>query len=162
MREEGTMRYRRHIQILFAIFPTFIATLIYIIFRDDNIYLVSIYYQAEPLSQIRNFLDTCGLIKIHFPKWIIYSLPDGLWSITCYSLVAIFMGKHITLPYYFILFVLIISLEIGQLFHFINGTYDFTDVIMYIISFFLYFIISYHHKLINIKCLYKNRKINHC
>jgi hypothetical protein len=161
MREEATVIYRlnRQIQILLAIFPIFIATLIYILFRDENIYLVSILNKGEHLSYIRKILDAWSPIKNILPEWVIYSLPDGLWSISFYSVVSIFIGKEIALTYYLILFLLIILLEIGQLFNFINGTYDFTDVMMYVISFSFYFSISFYHKFIHVEIESKNEKI---
>jgi len=68
-----------------------------------------------------------------FPKWVLYSLPDGIWV---YSLTSfMFINWYLELDkskYFWLLIgpVLGLSLEFGQLAHIVPGTYDNMDLII--------------------------------
>lgn len=130
--------YSRKFQILLAIFPVFIAILIYLLFRDKSIYLVSLFSELKCASYLDEIRKNSKLIQFYLPNWVIYSLPDGLWSISSYSLVSIFVGIKLSFLYNIILFIIIILLELFQLFHFVNGTFDLIDILIYVIFFFLF------------------------
>lgn len=131
-------RYSKKLQILLAIFPVFIAILIYLLFRDKNIYLVSLFSELKCISNLEEIRDNSKIIQFYIPNWVIYSLPDGLWSLSIYSLVSIFVGNKLSFIYNIVLFTIIILLELFQLFQFMKGTFDPIDILIYMIFFFLF------------------------
>ena len=80
----------------------------------------------------------------YLPKWVIFSLPGGLWMFACTSLILIVWKNELNKQSLFWLFImpfLSILSEFTQLFHLINGTFDIIDITIYLIGFLLPIII---------------------
>jgi hypothetical protein len=93
-----------------------------------------------------NLLETLKQIRIEYTSnlllydWIIYSLPDGLWIFSLESTLLIIwqnkLNKH-SVIFILCLPLLMISSEVAQYFNFIQGTFDFSDLLAYIFGFSL-------------------------
>ena len=90
------------------------------------------------LNQIVFFFRSFIFWKNIFPKWVIYSLPDGLWMFSGTSLILNVWGNSINkqsifwilmIPFIAILF------EFLQLIHLMRGTFDIIDIVIYLIGF---------------------------
>lgn len=71
------------------------------------------------------------------PDWILYSLPDGLWLSSYICLVLMFWKNRInkvSAVWIFGMPIIAISSEAGQFFKIIPGTFDWMDVIMYLLG----------------------------
>jgi hypothetical protein len=94
-----------------------------------------IYLAARPTAL--TFVDYApfGWTKL-LPNWVIFNLPDGLWSYAFLSFTLILWRNSASLSAKFWImtaFSLGILLEIGQYFHLISGTFDGLDVLVYLI-----------------------------
>lgn len=94
-----------------------------------------IYLAARPTAltfvNYSPFLWTKSLLN-----WVVYNLPDGLWSYAFMSFTLILWQKNDSLNaklWLIIAFSLGVSLEIGQYFHVISGTFDWFDILTYLI-----------------------------
>ena len=72
------------------------------------------------------------------PKWVIYSLPDGLWMFSCTSLILNVWNNRLnkqSIVWIISMPAIAILSEFLQLFHFIRGTFDILDIARYLIGF---------------------------
>ncbi len=109
-----------------------------------------IYWAARPTvlafknsAHLSPFIWTQSL-----PNWVIFNLPDGLWSYSFLSFTLILWTNNRSINAYFwllIAFFLGVILEICQYFHLILGTFDWFDVAIYLI-FNLFAIIQFNSK----------------
>lgn len=138
------------------IFPIIVGGIIYIIFRPTTLLMFS-WFDLFKLTDIIFFLRSkFHGVSIYLFSWIIYSLPNGLWS---YSLTYIMLAiwKNSEKKYKFIWYITSLILGIGgeflQYFKVINGVFEMNDIFFYIIGFLFAFIfISYKRELIlNVK-----------
>ena len=73
-------------------------------------------------------------IRIEYPYWVKYNLPDFLWVFSFTSLMLIIWNKKIVSENIsYIIFPASVGVlsEIGQLFGIINGTFDLMDILFY-------------------------------
>ena len=107
--------------------PLIIGGLIYTLFRTDYIvYNKLLDNLFKPLTYADTFLE----------RVIVFSLPDGLWAMS-YTILIFHIRKDKTVRT--IIWSLIIPVigafsEIGQFYLLIPGTFDFMDLIMYIVA----------------------------
>jgi hypothetical protein len=129
-----------------CLLPTFIGFLIYIFFRTKElIFFKWLSVFSSEIDSIRHY--SLG-IKHYIPQWIYYSLADALWTYSLTSLIMIYWindKKNGLIIWLFIVFIFTILYEVLQIFKlpFINGTFDFYDLIFCSISYIcsvLYFL----------------------
>lgn len=120
--------------------PLLTGCLLYIFFRHDTLKMFTWFDSVNlsgTLSEIR--LATLPLSE-HFPSWVLYSLPDGLWLFSFLTILLAFWNNTISNQNIFWLLcapLLAIVSEFGQLFCLVPGTFDFVDVIFYLGGTFL-------------------------
>lgn len=104
----------------------FIGGVIYLFFRSSHLKMFG--WMAN--SGVKPFIDTIRLklfsYQMCLPKWLIFSLPDGLWVYSFTSSILIFWKGELTFWAYIPLMIGAGS-EIGQWFHLFPGTFDFLD-----------------------------------
>jgi len=108
--------------------PLLLSLFIYIFFRPHDVAVNRLFDFFIPHS----FLA----FDIHLSNWIVYNLPGALWV---YSFQTIFITKNEK----GILFCLIplsgaLAIEVLQYFNLTDGTFDFMDIISYLISWILF------------------------
>jgi hypothetical protein len=97
---------------------------------------ILLYWAARPSVLAFKFcpnLQPLLLVK-YLPVWVVYNLPDGLWSYSFMSFTLILWQNNRSIYAYFWLilaFSLGILLEIGQYFHILSGTFDGLDILVY-------------------------------
>ena len=103
-----------------------LGILIYLLFRSDNLI-----YNNFFSSPIKLSIE----INSKLTNFLIYSLPNGLWSLSYSQLIFhIYKVKSLkTILLSSVMVFLGISIEILQIQGFINGTFDFYDIFSYII-----------------------------
>ena len=72
----------------------------------------------------------------YLPDWLVFNVPDGLWSYSLLSFTFILWQNNRSSNAFFwliVAFSLGIFLEIAQYKHFISGTFDWLDVLTYLI-----------------------------
>lgn len=112
---------------LFLILLTFLATAIYLIYRDSSIFLNQLFlsFGIETVSDRQQVQELLPL-----PNWAIYSLPGGIWVYVTTIIAKKYdcsenkFIKGITL----IPSIYAVGLEFLQLFHFTDGTFDWVDL----------------------------------
>ena len=120
--------------------------MIYILFRSSTLKMFKWYETiglGEIIMEARKLVD--GFTGI-IPDWILFSLPDGLWVFSYVCIMLFIWGNTICkFKFVWILIVpfLAIGSEIGQLFNYVSGVFDPTDVIFYILGMTLPFIFFY-------------------
>jgi hypothetical protein len=95
----------------------------------------SIYLAARPTAlAFTNYASFSW--TIYLPNWVVYNLPDGLWSYSFMSFTLIVWCSTTSLNaqlWRITAFSLGTLLEIGQYFHLISGTFDTLDVLIYLL-----------------------------
>lgn len=130
--------------IISSFISLFLGTVIYILFRTSSLKVFSWlkYFGIDFLnSSLRK--ESIKWAE-NIPHWILFSLPDGLWSFSYISLIlGIWRGNISQSNIFWIILIPIvsISLEIAQYFGFIQGTFDIIDVFFYFIGSILPFLI---------------------
>ena len=98
-----------------------------------------IYWAARPSSlAFSQGMMLTPLIDVqHIPQWILFNLPDGLWTYALMSFTlllwqedpSVFAAKFWKIT----AFSLGIALEFGQYLHLIKGTFDWLDILTYLV-----------------------------
>ena len=127
------------------------GAMIYVLFRPTHLLM----FNWIDCIGLMDFINSIKPNSKGIPKWIIYSLPDGLWMFSY----CLFIGSiwDFDLKRCFFVLMLLplyaISNEVMQFFHLVSGTFDWMDLIAYLTFFvlgLLYIVYS------------KNRKIKWC
>lgn len=123
------------LKISFLFLPLMIGGLIYIIFRSGNLLM----FKWFKFLNIDHFISKTRLFNTSdsFPNWFQYSLPDGLWILSYVLIMTEIWNKKITIHNLFwiiIIPVIAILSEFFQYFGLIKGTFDFLDILFYIIG----------------------------
>jgi hypothetical protein len=97
-----------------------------------------IYWAARPAAlAFKNSAHLSPLVgSKYLPHWVVFNLPDGLWSYSFLSFTLILWKNERSLNAYLwlsIAFLVGILLEICQYFHLISGTFDWLDILVYLI-----------------------------
>jgi len=120
---------------ILVILSIVLGSLIYILFRQGD-FLFTYIFEVFTIKQSVNEIRDCFVNLRHYlPKWVIYSLPDGLYlfSVTLYfkSINKIIIANKFL--------VILVTIEIIQLFFHKQvkwiGTFDFKDLIFYTIGY---------------------------
>lgn len=123
--------------LFFIVLPVLLAGAIYLLFRSSNTVVYSLFdriLSTEKLDLVRE-----SIIKqpVKLPIWFIYSLPGGLWvfafSNACFLLLYQKARKH-QIRLVIMLFSIVTSLEILQLFNVTDGIFDITDLALYLLG----------------------------
>jgi len=123
---------RTRLVILNVILPLIIGGLIYISFRSVNLRMF-VWFDAigihELIYKIRELFNP---FKSYIPKWIYFSLPDGLWVYSfSYVLLLIWKDKlKVAIVWLIIPFTAGCLVELAQLIKVFPGTFDYLDLIM--------------------------------
>lgn len=126
------MTYKLRLLIIHCIMPLFIGVLIYIFFRTTELKMCKWF----SLIGIKDYIITTKIffldVKSYLPNWIIFSLPDGLWTYS-FSAMLYYSWDEIFLKYRILLifpFCCLFILEIIQYKNENFGTFDFADLIV--------------------------------
>jgi hypothetical protein len=115
--------------------PFLIGVIIYICFRPINL----LYFHWLESIGMQKHIEVINNVFIQFrcfiPKWVLYSLPDGLW---CFSLNSLFFliwkNSYNLRLVLFISFIICISTEMFQKFNIIAGYFDILDLFFIILA----------------------------
>tara|TARA_R110001606_G_scaffold370990_2_gene527654 strand:+ start:715 stop:1158 length:444 start_codon:yes stop_codon:yes gene_type:complete len=140
-------------QLIFGHIATLlIGGLIYLLFRTSSLKMFG-WYKTIGLGEFTNGLRKLTIpFADKIPDWILFSLPDGLWIFSYVSLVLFIWNNSISknnLFWILIIPILAICSEIGQLLGFVQGVFDVTDLLLYLLGMTLPFI--FFKKSINLK-----------
>jgi hypothetical protein len=126
------MYQKRYYNIIIALLPLFFGGLIYICYRNENIVLFSWMQYFNINYTLLRLLYTENNL---FVKFIIFSLPNGLWVLSGLLLLQVLIkDEKKLLSLYSIIFIIIsIIIEISQLYSFLPGTFDINDLIAIIL-----------------------------
>ena len=100
---------------------------------------------------VKIFGENSDWSNLEIPDWIVYNLPDGLWSYSLMSAILLLFEIKIdkeSVPWIVIALLFPISFEIGQRFNITNGTFDVLDV-LYSVGFSLFSIFFLTSKFFN-------------
>lgn len=115
--------------------PLIFGGLIYIIFRSEKLLM----FRWFKFLNLNHLIQHIRIVnnQYRFPNWFVYNLPDGLW-IMSYILISIeIWNRKITPQNIFWIFTLPLLAIISEIFQFlriIRGTFDFSDLIFYILG----------------------------
>lgn len=116
-----------------------IGGLIYVSFRSKSLVMFKWFALLSVETQIGQLRELTLIFKDSLPEWFIFSLPDGLWIFSYCSLILLIWGNKITMPnflWFFLIPVVAISSECGQLLGIFPGTFDVADLTFYIVGTF--------------------------
>ncbi len=132
------------------IFLFVFSCLIYLLYRDNmilNQWIGNSIYQYFHASEFN--------ILPKLPDWVIYNLPDAIWAMTLIYLLMYIWNFSISkknFPWLVSPAIIACSIEFGQKFDIIKGTYDVLDLVFIIIASLIPFIeiikIKYYEKAI--------------
>jgi len=113
--------------------PIILGVIVYAMWR--GIYLI------DPAQNYFPILDSP-----HPPGWVKYNLPDGLWFYALLTSLYFIWGK--TYSRHFVSWLLLsivmsLLLEVSQSYRFIQGTFDWNDLLAYVIAAIIFFINFY-------------------
>ncbi len=132
----------QHFKVIIVNFvvPITVGAFIYLLFREKHLL---VFHWLNALGLYPAILNARQhIISDRLPAWVIYSLPNGLWSYSFMFFISyIWRATKATERNYFVFMVLAISLgsEVGQLLGIIPGTFCFEDFVVYILGLLLGF-----------------------
>ena len=116
-----------------VLLPVFLGAVIYCLLRDPSL----IIFRLINSSTLHNFIlflqQLCMPVAELLPRWLPYSLPDGLWCYACVSLILIYWREG---PLCFKAFWLSVAItlslgfEVGQLLNFVPGSFCAYDLLL--------------------------------
>ena len=129
---------------LTAAFCLLLGGSIYLIFRRRTLIMFR-YIPQKIISLLDNVGKNISLHDNSFTSFIIYNLPAGLWTIS-YLLVmhtiCSDMSKIQRMLWLYLLPSVLLLVEILQAFPFCRGTFDFIDILCYLIPIFVSLLID--------------------
>jgi hypothetical protein len=132
-------------QLYIGHFATLLSgSLLYVLFRTSNLKMFNWFEKLNILDSIQYLRTYTANNANVLPDFILYSLPDGLWLFSYVSLMLYLWKNELNRQNLFWIFVMpVFSFlsELGQLTQLVPGTFDITDLIMYLSAAFLPFII---------------------
>lgn len=121
-----------------------IGSLIYILFRKSTLKMFSWFETIGIMNLINQIRKNAILYGNKLPDIFLYSLPDGFWIFSYISLILYLWKNELkteNLFWIFIIPLIAILSEIGQLMCIVPGTFDILDLLMYLLGTALPFII---------------------
>lgn len=124
--------------IIHVTIPLLVGGCIYIFFRSLDIKMFEWFNTIGIIEIILN-LRELAQSKINLNSWVLYSLPDGLWTYSFTSSMIILWRNNDQLGKTFIYLPLMLSVlsELLQYFEIISGTFDLNDLFVVLISFLI-------------------------
>lgn len=121
-----------------VVLPFVAGTTIYTLWRSSRLFVFE-WYKAFGLSGWISQMRRLALPYRHdLPSWFLYSLPDALWVYSFTAALALIwagQGRCLNrLGWLLIPSVLALGGEVGQLLHVVPGTFDWSDVIAYVVA----------------------------
>ncbi len=120
---------------------------IYLFYRTNKTVVNEL---AIQLLSLENYATLKAFViqSLPLPDWMIYSLPEGLWvfCVTYTSIPFYIQQKNWRLNCSVVPLIYCISLEVFQLFHLINGRFDYMDILLSVL-FWLLAIFAFKDKL---------------
>lgn len=112
-----------------AFIALLISLFIYTSFRTEQTLINKIFIFFSSQDDFHHFQNSIKQTT-HLPDWVIYSLPQGLWVLASSILSSDFFIYAFHRKFYLIFFPLIFCfvLELFQLFHISNGSFDLIDL----------------------------------
>jgi hypothetical protein len=138
------------------IFTLLCGSIVYILFRTSNLVMFNWFKKLNILSLIEAVRKHTTPYTNILPNFILYSLPDGLWLFSYLSLILYLWKNEIkneNLFWIFIIPVISILSEFGQLIKLVPGIFDIVDLLMYLVGTILPFIFYQKSITINFKHL---------
>lgn len=133
------MALRHKIQFMCGLVFLILGSLIYIAYRKDTLIMFRWFnYVGFDFKLIRKS------INYSIPNFIKYSMPDGLWLLAYQLIVGSIWENILSKVSMFCIYsmpVVILIEEILQKFGLIDGTFDYKDILCYIVSVILSIII---------------------
>lgn len=132
--------------ILSCFLPLLFGGSIYLLFRIDKLVMfkwIDFFLLIDELQSLRQYMIQ---YKLLIPNWFIYSLPNGLWMFSYISLILWMWGNKINKQNIFWLLIMpliAILSEIGQEFNYIQGVFDYIDILFYSLGLVLSLIFNY-------------------
>ena len=117
--------------------PLFLATLIYILFRADTLFLFTWLDELGLKTLVNAVRQPFVGLSNHIPQILLYSFPDAAWSYAFTALMTLYWRDDpSTVKWIWIAFAAMMGVasELGQLFGVLNGTFDLVDLIAYIVA----------------------------
>ena len=114
--------------ILLLITSLTLGMLLYVALRDESIYINQWLSPFRDNILFHNFRDI--LQNVHFPYWVVYSLPDAIWMAGLTLLILAIWDFQInekSIRWISLSLIVGLLFESMQAFHIIPGTYDTTD-----------------------------------
>ncbi|MBF4515505.1 hypothetical protein IRZ71_04090 [Flavobacterium sp. ANB] len=130
------------------------GSLIYILFRTSSLRMFSWFESLNLLSFIKAIRNRTTIYTNDLSDLILFSLPDGLWLFSYISLMLYLWKnevKYENLLWIFSIPIISIMSELGQIIKIVPGTFDITDLAMYLLGTFLPFLIYQKSITINLK-----------
>lgn len=121
-----------------------IGSLIYILFRKSTLKMFFWFETIGIMNLINQIRKNTILYGNKLPDILLYSLPDGFWIFSYISLILYLWKNELkteNLLWIFMIPLIAILSEIGQLMHIVPGTFDILDLLMYLLGTALPFII---------------------
>ena len=114
-----------------------VGSLIYLLFRSQSLKMFRWLDTIACFEVTQSIRSVTLKIVEEIPDWILYSLPDGLWLSSYVCLVLLIWKNKInneSAVWIFGMPMIAIMSEVGQFFKIIPGTFDWMDVIMYLLG----------------------------
>jgi hypothetical protein len=122
--------------VLFVILPVFAGGLIYLLTRPDSLIMFEWFNKIGILENIKIIRSQINL-KSFLNDWIIYNSPALIWSFSLTVLLGVIWENEInkrSLIFLITPSLLGIISEIFQKINLINGTFDYCDLLLYLIG----------------------------
>ena len=144
----------------FHMFSILTGTLIYLFFRNDSLLFFKWFdvFTSNPI--LKSVREYTLALNSFLPDWFLFSFPDGLWIFSYVCLVFLIWGNKINkniILWILIILLLALTHEFGQLFEIFSGTFDYLDILFYVLGISIPVLFFTNIKLtLN---LYKNEKL---
>lgn len=146
---------------IYSIISLVFGTLIYVLLRTSSLKIFSWSKSLGIQLLDSNVRKVMMLISPKLPQWLLFSFPDSLWvfSYVCLML-GIWKGVISPLNLFWVGIVPFIAIcsELGQFIGFIQGTFDFLDIVFYMMGTILPLLLFKQSITYNLKFLQNEKK----
>ena len=120
-----------------SLFLLIVGTLIYVCCRQEVLFLIP--FDSNVLSKIRIEIDYSNLNCLTY--WLIFCLPDGLWYMALLYLQDYLYNDGLVYKMVFCMSVMLpFILEILQKYGIMSGTFDYCDILTYLLTYIFFWI----------------------
>jgi len=132
-----------------AAIALFVGSLIYVSCRSETLTMF-IWIEQIGLDSFADSLRNCTRwILIYIPNWCLFSLPDALWlfsGILVFDSIWGVKGNMSKLFWISLFLIIAFSVEIGQRFRVLPGTFDWQDMVLMVLACFCAFLVIAYEK----------------